>query len=308
MRIVFMGTPQFAVVSLKNLLENGFNIVSVVTAPDKGKGRGLKLQPSPVKEAAQELKLPVLQPENLKDSDFIADLTELKPDLIIVVAFRILPQEVFTLPPLGTINLHGSLLPLYRGAAPINWAIIKGEEVTGATTFFIRREVDTGNIIDTVKIDIGPMMTAGELHDIMAVEGAKLLIRSCNQLRDGTIVTKKQDDSRATKAPKIFKKDCLINFNDSVHDVHNFIRGLSPLPAAFTFYNGQMIRLFQSGIVKSDMVQDKAGTIVEIQKKNLIIQCNPGLLSIAEVQIAGKKRMPVETFLRGHTFEKLFLG
>jgi methionyl-tRNA formyltransferase len=308
MRIVFMGTPQFAVVSLNSLLEDGFNVIAVVTSPDKSKGRGLKVQPSPVKLAALEAKLPVLQPEDLKDTRFIAQLDALNPDAIVVVAFRILPEEVFTLPPLGTVNLHGSLLPRYRGAAPINWAIINGEVVTGATTFFIKKEVDTGNIIDTVEIEIGPMMTAGELHDIMAARGANLLIKTCNQLRDGRIVTKKQDDSQATRAPKIFKEDCLINFSRPVSHVHNFIRGLSPFPAAYTFHRGSKISLYQSDVFSFDDMQMLPGSIIEIQKNRLLIQCKPGILSIGQVQLAGKRRMAVEDFLRGNTLEKLILG
>ena len=308
MRIVFMGTPRFAVISLQLLVKRGFDIIAVVTAPDKGQGRGLKIQPSPVKEVATALHLPVIQPFNLKDPEFIQQMRTLVPDVILVVAFRILPEEVFTIPRMGTINLHGSLLPRYRGAAPINWAIINGEKKTGATTFFIKKEVDTGNIIDTVEIEIGSMMTAGELHDIMAVKGAELLVNSCTRLRDGTITPKKQDDSLATKAPKIYKEDCLIDFNQPVAQVHNFIRGLSPFPSAHSFYRGQMIRLFHSGIYISKHLENKVGEIVEIINGQLIIQCNPGLLSIGEVQLAGKKRMPVADFIRGHDVEKLILG
>jgi methionyl-tRNA formyltransferase len=308
MRIVFMGTPQFAVDSLKKLLHCNYNIIAVVTAPDKPQGRGLKVVPSPVKQAALEANLPVLQPQLLKDIGFIAELKALRPDLILVVAFRILPEEVFGIPPLGTINLHGSLLPRYRGAAPINWAIIKGEKISGATTFFIRKEVDTGTIIDAVEVEIGPNMTAGELHDILAIKGADLLVRTCDRLVKGTIRTRKQDESLATKAPKIFKEDCLINFDQSVAAVHNFIRGLSPLPAAYTLQEGKKTRLFQTGIYSENNVQKSPGSIVEIKKDELIIQCNPGLLAVREIQPEGKRRMKIEEYLRGHTLQKLFFA
>ena len=234
-----MGTPQFAVVSLKKLIENKFNIVSVVTAPDKKKGRGLKIQCSPVKLEAQQHNIPVLQPEKLKDAEFQLQLQKIKPDLIVVVAFRILPEAIFTLPPFGTINLHGSLLPKYRGAAPINWAIINGEKETGVTTIFIKKEVDTGNIIDSQKIKISKNMTAGELHDQMAEIGANLLLQSCNDIKNGNVQTKVQDESLATAAPKIFKETCKINFNQAANKVHDFIRGLSPYPASYTILNGK---------------------------------------------------------------------
>jgi methionyl-tRNA formyltransferase len=308
MRIVFMGTPRFAVVSLKKLLACRYKIIAVVTAPDKPKGRGLKVAQSPVKQAALAAGLPMLQPQNLKDHSFINKLNTLHPDLILVVAFRILPEEIFTLPPLGAINLHASLLPRYRGAAPINWAIIKGETVTGVTTFFIRKEVDTGNIIDSVKVEIGPNMTAGELHDILASKGADLLVATCDRLKKGSITTQKQDDQLATKAPKIFKKDCLINFNQSALNVHNFIRGLSPLPAAYTFNNDKKIRLFQTEVCSDDAHQKAPGTIIAFEKDRIIIQCNPGLISVRDIQLEGKRRMKIEAFLRGYTLQKLFFS
>ena len=233
MRVIFMGTPEFAVVSLRKLLEANTNIVTVVTVPDKPKGRGLKLQPSAVKIAALAANIPILQPESLKDPKFIQKLYNSKPDLIIVVAFRILPEEVFTIPPLGTVNLHGSLLPKYRGAAPIHWAIINGEKITGVTTFFIKKEVDTGNIIETIEIPIPSNMTAGELHDIMAAKGAEILLETCRKIEKGSVTTRIQNHSLATKAPKIHQEDCLIDFNQPAEKVHNFIRGLSPYPSAY---------------------------------------------------------------------------
>ena len=300
MRVVFMGTPEFAVVSLNKLLLAGINIVAVVTAPDKPSGRGLKIQQSPIKKAAQASRLPILQPEKLSDPDFNINLSHFKPDLIVVVAFRILPESVFTLPPLGTINLHGSLLPKYRGAAPINWAIINGEKETGVTTFFIKKEVDTGNIIDMEKIPISPDMTAGELHDILAQKGADLLHTTLIKIEKGTVRTKKQDDSLASRAPKINRDDCLINFDTPVQKVHDFIRGLSPYPAAYTFLNGRRLRLFASRIWDPVTLKAKPGTLTSIsESRRLLIQCNPGIIAIAELQIEGKKRLPVEEFLKG---------
>ena len=236
-----MGTPQFAVVSLNKLLAADKNVVAVVTASDKPAGRGLKLQASPVKKVALMAHLPVLQPDKLSDPDFIQKLSTFKADLFVVVAFRILPESVFTMPPKGTVNLHGSLLPKYRGAAPINWAIINGESETGVTTFFIRKEVDTGNIIATRAIPITANMTAGELHDFMAEVGADLLLETIRKIESATVKTTEQDETLSTKAPKIHREDCIINFNQSAQNVHNFIRGLSPYPAAYTYLKGKKI-------------------------------------------------------------------
>jgi len=295
-----MGTPQFAVASLNKLLSEKFDIVGIVTVPDKPQGRGQSVQASPVKIAAQKYNLPILQPEKLKDERFIFSLKEFKPELIVVVAFRILPEEVFTIPPFGTINLHGSLLPKYRGAAPINRAIMNGEKETGATTFFIQKSVDTGNIIDMVKIPITENMTAGELHDIMAEKGAILLAQTCKKILTGNVETILQDNSLVTKAPKIHKDDCQINFNQPVETVHNFIRGLSPYPAAYTKLNDKTIKLFSSQVHDKKKIEFSPGTISKIlNNQEFIIQCNPGLLSIKEVQLEGKKRIGVGDFLRG---------
>lgn len=297
-----MGTPQFAVVSLQKLLAEKFNIVAVVTAPDKAKGRGLKKQSSPVKIEAVRHNLPILQPLNLKDPDFYQQIKKYNADLIVVVAFRILPEKIFELPEKGTINLHGSLLPKYRGAAPINWAIINGEKETGVTTFFIQKKVDTGNIIDCRTIPIGENMTAGELHDVMALIGAELLADTCHAIEASTAKTKIQDNRQVSSAPKIFKKDCIINFNQPAKKVHDFIRGLSPYPSAHTYLNKKMIKLFDSGVYSENDTSDfKAGTVKKIDKNKLIIQCDPGSLSIGEAQLEGKKRMPVSDFLRGYT-------
>jgi methionyl-tRNA formyltransferase len=300
MRVIFMGTPEFAVVSLNKLLESKINIVAVVTVPDKPKGRGLHLQPSAVKRAVLTVKLPVFQPENLRDRQFIRNIADLKPDLMVVVAFRILPEELFAIPPLGAVNLHGSLLPAYRGAAPINWAIINGEKMTGATTFFIKKNVDSGNIIDQVEIPITPDMTAGELHDIMAIKGADLLLDTCRKIEQGRATVAVQDESLVTKASKIQREHCEINFLQPVERVHNFIRGLSPYPSAYTFYNGKRCFLFCSTIVDLTKVETEPGYILSIVNNDkIVIQCAPGLIAIGEIQLEGRKRMPVADFLRG---------
>jgi len=299
MRIVFMGTPQFAVVSLQEMLAAGFDITAVVTAPDKPAGRGLQLKTSPIKQTALAANLPVLQPEKLKDPQFTAKLQSLQPDLIVVVAFRILPEEVFMIPPRGAINLHGSLLPKYRGAAPINRAIINGEAETGVTTFFIRKQVDTGTMIDQVRIPIGPNMTAGELHDIMAQTGADLLVETLKKIENDNYTLTVQDESLASKAPKIHREDCLINFAQPAKKVHDFIRGLSPYPAAYSHLQGKMIRLFGSAVSGEDNSGCKPGKITEIGKDIIKIACQPGIITIREIQLEGKKRMAIAEFLRG---------
>jgi len=307
MNVVFMGTPKFALVSLNKLLDAKINISAVVTVPDKPKGRGLNVQASPIKIEAQRYKIPVLQPEKLNNENFVNELIKYKPDLIVVVAFRILPEIIFELPPLGTVNLHGSLLPKYRGAAPINWAIINGEKETGVTTFFIKKQVDTGNIIQTCTIPIGENMTAGELHDVMAEKGAEILVETCLSIQAGNVQAKLQENSEATKAPKIFKQDCLINFNTPAINVHNFIRGLSPYPAAFSYFNKKIIKFFISGVdSKEEKSQLSPGAVVRSEKKYLTIQCNPGIINISELQLEGKRRMKVEEFLNGFNVHKGF--
>jgi methionyl-tRNA formyltransferase len=303
MRIIFMGTPEFAVVSLNKLLSAGINIVAVVTVPDKPRSRGLKLQPSPVKIAADAAGLPVLQPDKLKEPQFISALQDLKPDLIVVVAFKILPEEVFTIPPMGTINLHGSLLPKYRGAAPINWAIINGETETGVTTFFIQKKVDTGNMIAQAKIPITENMTAGELHDIMAQTGADLLLDTIKSVEDRSYQLTTQDESQVSKAPKIHKSDCEIDFDQPAQKVHDFIRGLSPYPSAFTHIGGKLIKLYDSRIVDHGSINESPGTRLKAQGSELHIACKSGIISIGEVQLEGKRRMSVEEFLRGNPLD-----
>lgn len=298
-----MGTPDFAVVSLKLLIENQINIAAVVTVPDKPRGRGQKVLPSPVKQCALDYDIPVLQPQKLKDPQFIAQLREFDADLFVVVAFRILPEEVFTMPPKGTVNLHGSLLPKYRGAAPINWAIINGESETGVTTFFIQKLVDTGNIIQKKSIAIGPDMTAGELHDQMAVTGAQVLLQTIRRIESGTVQASIQDESRVSKAPKIFREDCHVNFDQPVEQVHNLVRGLSPYPAAFAYLHDQQVKFYRCRIVNRDSGNKAAGTIISTENGELAVQCRSGQVGISEIQLQGKKRLPVAEFLRGYSLK-----
>lgn len=296
-----MGTPEFALVSLNALLREKFEVTAAVTAPDRPAGRGLKLRESPVKSLALREGIPVLQPEKLGEPQFISELKSIKPDVITVVAFRILPEGVFTIPPQGTVNVHGSLLPKYRGAAPINWAIINGEKETGVTTFFIKKEVDTGNIIDQIKIPIGPDQTAGELHDVMAVKGADLLVTTLRKIERGNLVVSRQDESFVSRAPKIRREDCLTRFDMPAGKVHDFIRGLSPYPAAHTFLDGRMLKLYNSRI--SDLkTADKSGTIIGTDAAGRWqIACGEGCIAVAEVQLEGKKRMTTAAFSRGYS-------
>ncbi len=299
MKIVFLGTPEFAVVSLKAILASRHEVVAVVTPPDKPKGRGLKLHPSAVKRAALEAGLPVFQPERLKDDSFIEQLQALKADVFVVVAFKILPREIFTIPPLGTVNLHASLLPRYRGAAPINWAIINGDTETGVTTMLIDEKVDTGQILLQESTPIGPEMTAGELHDILAQQGAELLVKTLDLLEAGKIEPKQQDDAQASRAPKLNKEMMKIRFNQPVQKVYNLIRGLSPYPGAFCYYEQLQMKIYRSTIKNEAKEAGKPGQILTARKGQFLVACHPGVLQIEELQLQGKKRMSVEAFLNG---------
>ena len=298
-RIVFMGTPDFAVESLKALLQAGYNVVGVVTAPDKRAGRGQKLSESAVKQYAQEQGLPILQPLKLKDPEFIAQLSALKPDLQVVVAFRMLPETVWNLPPQGTVNVHGSLLPKYRGAAPINWAILNGEKETGVSTFKLKHEIDTGDILLQEKMPIGPNETAGELHDRMKVEGAQLLVKTLQELANGTLKASPQQLNSDTKhAPKLFKTDCEIDWNNTSEQIHNQIRGLSPYPTAFTVLGDKTLKIF-SAEIEPGKPEIPAGTFSSDHKSYLKFAATDGYLSLKEMQLEGKKKMGIEEFLRG---------
>jgi len=308
--IIFMGTPEFAVPSLEILFQHGYSIKAVLTAADKPAGRGREIKSSPVKNAAIKNDIPVLQPTNLKDDNFIRQLKSLKPDLFVVVAFRMLPREVWEIPPLGTFNLHASVLPQYRGAAPINWAIINGETRTGVTTFFIDEKIDTGKIIDSRAIAINPGDTAGSLHDKLKILGAELVLKTVEKIAKDSYELKDQDqlmesESKLKKAPKIFKEDCRINWKLPVKDIQNFIRGLSPLPGAFTTLvspegKGWIIKIFQSDISEPDNKhQNEQASILTDGKNFLKVDLSGGTLDILEIQQEGKKKMKVDEFLRG---------
>ncbi|HVA97901.1 MAG TPA: methionyl-tRNA formyltransferase [Bacteroidia bacterium] len=315
LKIVFMGTPDFAVASLKALLVNNCNVVAVITTPDKPAGRGQKLQECAVKKFAQENKLKILQPEKLKDADFIAELKSLNADLQIVVAFRMLPEIVWSMPPLGTFNLHASLLPNYRGAAPINRAIMNGEKETGATTFFLQHEIDTGKIIFSEKTPISENETAGELHDKLMLLGADLVVKTVNAIAEKKYSETEQEklfseSSLLKSAPKIFKEDCKINWNNSLDEIHNLIRGLSPYPAAWTELiqpnkENLFLKIFRSE--KEMATHDyKIGTLISNQKNELKVAVKNGFIIIRELQLSGKKRMITSDFLRGFELNPSF--
>jgi methionyl-tRNA formyltransferase len=298
MRIVFMGTAEFAVPSLKRLVEEGYNVVGVVTAPDKPSGRGLKINKSHVKVAAEELGLNILQPEKLKSEAFVSDLKALNADLQIVVAFRMLPEVVWSMPKEGTFNLHSSLLPKYRGAAPINWAIINGDKESGVTTFFLKHEIDTGNIIFQDRTAIDPEENVGSLYARLMHMGGELTIKTVKAILDGTAQPFVQDESGDLRhAPKIFKEDCKIDWTKSLDIVHNFTRGLSPYPVAWTELEGKNLRVFKAHREAANH-QKENGTLV-LENKELKVAVNGGYFVLDEIQIQGKKRMKTTDFLNG---------
>jgi methionyl-tRNA formyltransferase len=302
-RIVFMGTPAFAVASLEALLAAKMNVVGVVTAPDKPGGRGMQLQQSAVKQFALAHHLPLLQPEKLKDPAFFEALSAWKPDLQVVVAFRMLPEKIWSFPPMGTLNVHGSLLPQYRGAAPINWAIMNGEKETGVTTFQLQHAIDTGDILLQDRIAISENMTAGELHDTMMVVGANLLIKTLEGLFNNEIKSVPQaaviDEKDIKHAPKIFTKDCEINWELTVEQVHNHIRGLAPFPGAITKVDGKIVKLYNTHVIM-DTAIETAGSFITDGKTFAKFACKNGYLLINDIQWEGKKRMPIADFLRGY--------
>jgi methionyl-tRNA formyltransferase len=305
LRIVFMGTPEFAVASLEALVNAGCNIVAVITSPDKPAGRGMLVQQSSVKKYASEKGFKILQPEKLKNPAFIEELRSLDADMNVVVAFRMLPDVVWNMPPMGTINVHASLLPQYRGAAPINWVIINGEKETGITTFKLQHEIDTGNILLQEKTNIGDDETAGELHDRLKVIGADLLTETVKGLAQGIIKeidqSQIQDHSYSIihHAPKIFTETCKIDWNKTADEIHNLIRGLSPHPGAFTFLNNKMLKIFGS---KKEVSSHSAepGSMETDNKTFLKFACRDGFVYVRDVQLEGKKRISIEEFLRGY--------
>ena len=325
LRIVFMGTPEFAVASLDALVKAGCNIVGVITAPDKPAGRGMELQQSAVKKYAVEKGLHVLQPEKLKNPDFLQELKNLQADLQLVVAFRMLPEAVWNMPPLGSVNLHGSLLPQYRGAAPINWAVINGEKETGVTTFKLKHEIDTGDILLQESFAIAETENAGDVHDRMKEIGANLLVKTVKGIADGSLKELPQSsdvnressdvnrelteldspltthDSPLKHAPKIFTETCNINWNKPVDEVYNLIRGLAPYPAAFTFLNNKKLKIYKAGKMEKS-ASSAPGSFETDNKTYLHFACSNGYISILELQLEGKKKMPVTDFLRGYHF------
>ena len=323
LRIVFMGTPEFAVASLDALVKAGYNIVGVVTAPDKPAGRGMKTTESAVKKYAVEHGLNVLQPEKLKNPEFLAALKSLKADLQIVVAFRMLPEVVWDMPRLGSVNLHGSLLPQYRGAAPINWAVINGEKETGVTTFKLKHEIDTGDILLQESFPVSENETAGDVHDKMKEIGAQVLVKTVKGLAEGTLKERPQESLPKAKsemrnannehsalstqhstlkhAPKIFTETCKIDFNKNADEVHDLIRGLSPFPGAFTELNGKMLKIYRSEKEVSP-ITITPGFHETDGKTFLKFACADGYVHAKELQLEGKKKMFIEDFLRGYHF------
>ncbi|MCI5054877.1 MAG: methionyl-tRNA formyltransferase [Flavobacteriales bacterium] len=308
MKVVFMGTPEFAVATLAAIQSSNHNVVGVITAPDKPSGRGQKMKFSAVKDFALEHELKVLQPKNLKDSDFVQSLNELEADIFVVVAFRMLPKAVWALPKKGTINLHASLLPSYRGAAPINWAIINGETLSGVTTFFINEKIDTGDILLQKECAINHDMNAGRLHDELMSIGADLVIETLDQIEQDNISPISQDLSsdEYPKAPKIFRETCQINWSTSAMEIYNFIRGLSPYPRAWTeiIIDGspKVLKISEASIVESD----QTSTLI-VSDKAIMIKAKDNYISLLEVQLEGKKKMSVSDFLNGMKGKKIEL-
>ena len=303
LRIIYMGTPDFAVEPLKTLVEAGKDVVAVVTMPDKPAGRGHKLQFSPVKEYALKAGIPVLQPENLKSPDFLQELASFNADLQIVVAFRMLPEAVWSMPKYGTFNLHASLLPRYRGAAPTNWAVINGDKETGITTFFLKHEIDTGNIILQEKVAIDEEDNAGDVHDKLMYLGADLVLKTLKMIEEDNVITRPQDDAQASPAPKIFKDTAKLDFDKYAADIRNLVRGMAPYPAAWFNIklqdgNESMMKIFKVSTEEKNH-NYSVGTILTDGKKMLKIACKDGFINLLEVQMAGKKRMAAEDLMRG---------
>lgn len=303
MKIVFMGTPQFAVASLDELIKAGSDVVAVITAPDKPAGRGQKVTESAVKQYAITNGLKVLQPANLKDPEFLDELRSLEADLQVVVAFRMLPEEVWTMPTKGTINLHASLLPQYRGAAPLNWVLINGEKESGVTTFFLKHAIDTGDILFTEKITLTGHETAGELHDRLVNKGAGLIVKTVKAIESGRYNEHPQsallgEDVELKPAPKIFKEHCNINWNQPALNIYNLIRGLSPSPTAYTSLNDKILKIYKADYHHADPGIQPGGFLTD-NKTHLKFAAQDGFINVTDVQLEGKKRMGIEEFLRG---------
>lgn len=300
MNIVFMGSPEFAIPSLEQIHGSEHTIIAVVSNVDKRRGRGSKTSPTPVKAKALELGLPVIEVEDLSSTKFTEQLKALEADLFVVVAFRILPRSVLEIPLIGSVNLHASLLPKYRGAAPIHWAIINGEKKTGCTVFFLDEKVDTGNILLQDSVTIGKNETTGELYERLRKMGGDLLLNSIKKIESGNYDLKEQDDSLASPAPKLFKEDCHIDFKNPAEDVHNKIRGLSPFPTAWATWNGEKFNMYRSALGPD--IKLASGKLVEREGK-LLAGCESGTVELKEVQLPGKKRMSGTEFIHGYELD-----
>lgn len=303
-----MGTPEFAVPSLQTLFHSNHDIVGVVTVPDKARGRGQKVHPSAVKRKAESLNIPVYQPEDLSDHDFLDQMEALQPDLMVVVAFRILPEECYTIPTHHAINLHASLLPKYRGAAPIQRAIMAGEKQTGVTTFFLKPSVDTGDILLQESISIGSEESAGSVHDRLAELGAEVVLETVDGIEAGSLHPRSQDDDKATPAPKITREDCRIDWARPAEEIHNQVRGLSPYPGAFTYWEEMRLKVFQGTIasdteITGEIIGEKPGTVVQTDNR-VDVSCEEGIYSIQLLQPEGKQRMTATDFLNGYPMEE----
>lgn len=295
-----MGSPEFAIPGLQKLHESDHEIIAVVSGPDKRRGRGNLKTPTPVKSKALKLGLPVIEVENLKDADFATTLKNLQPDLFVVVAFRILPKHLLAIPHIGSINLHASLLPKYRGAAPIHHAVISGESISGCTVFFLDEQVDTGRIVSQCEIPIGPNETMGMVYTKMMTTGADLLLDSVNMIAEGDYKLKTQNEAETTEAPKIYAKDCLIDFNRPAQEVHNFIRGLSPYPVARVYLDGMLFKVFASTNLTESKLQPFE---LKVDKNQVVVGCNPGALRLETVQLEGKPISSAMDFFRGYDGE-----
>ena len=302
MKVVFMGTPEFAVPTLQALIDH-HQVAALVTQPDRQRGRGKKVQFSPVKEKAAEYKIPVLQPEKARDEEFIQELETIAPDVIVVVAYgQILPERILNLPKYGCINVHGSLLPKYRGAAPIQWAVLNGEEKTGITTMYMEKGLDTGDMIDKAEVVLDPKETAGSLHDKLMNLGADLLLETLDKLEKGTIVRTKQDDSQSCYAKMLSKEMGRMDFSRSAKELEQWIRGMNPWPSAYTTMNGKTLKIWDADVVSYEG-SEEPGTVVKVTKDTIIVAAGEGALALKEIQLAGKKRMPVQAFLLGSSVE-----
>jgi methionyl-tRNA formyltransferase len=306
LRIIFMGTPDFAVPTLSTLVENGYNVVAVITAPDKPAGRGLKLAQSPVKEYAVAHNIPVLQPTNLKAEAFLEELRSYQANLQLIVAFRMLPEVVWAMPALGAFNIHASLLPQYRGAAPINWALINGETETGVTSFFLRHQIDTGDMILQDRIPISPEDDFGTLYEKLKYAGATLALKTVRAIEAGTVTPQPQPLSHELKeAPKIFKETCEINWHQPASQVRNFIRGLSPYPTAWTYLDGKILKVYKTEVMPDAGNTATPGTFTSDGKTYLHVATADGKLSLTDLQLEGKKRMGIAEFLRGYRIQQV---